>query len=269
MIIEAFNGTYFLLLGLIIAVAVIITLLLRKKSEDVRRKVLIGICLLNIFVFIIYKFGLWYGTYGLPDTYEFEIWAELPLHLCNISLMLLPIGLIFRKDFILSYGVYISPLGAILAITFGCPGFTGLNIFYPHMLGFYFTHSVLVLVGILLVILGIFKPSFKKIPSMILLIMVMSFGGFLVSAFLQATISDLAALPNYFYTMSTDGISILDFLWKLIPVRYLYLLPGVAIIGGYACLLTLPFHLRDRARAKKEAATSTLTDNENIDANVY
>lgn len=71
MIIEAFNGTYFALVGLIIASAVLITFLLRKKSQDTKRRFILGICYLNIAIYTVYKFGLWYGTYGLPDEYVF------------------------------------------------------------------------------------------------------------------------------------------------------------------------------------------------------
>ena len=253
MIIEAFNGTYFALVGLIIASAVLITFLLRKKSQDTKRRFVLGICYLNIAIFLVYKFGLWYGTYGLPDDYVFEIWAELPLHLCNVSLFLLPIGIYKRKDFLLAYGVFIVPLGALLAITFPCEGFGGLNIFYPHMLGFYIFHGMLVLVGILLVSLGLFRPTFRKIPSMFGLILVMSFLAFLLSLLLRTFAGDSPFPPNYFYTVGPEGISILELFWSWIPVSYLYLMPGIVILGVYTCLLTLPFHLRDRAAEKRNA----------------
>lgn len=245
MVIEAFNGTYFLLLALIVAVAVGITLLMRKKGEQSKRKLLLGMCIFNIIFYVVYKFGLYFRTPGLPDSYEFDSWLELPFHLCNISLFLVPLGIYLKKDFLLAYGIFIAPLGALLAMTFPAEGFGELNIFYAHMLGFYGFHALLIITGILLVSLGFYKPTFRKIPVMFLFLVALSLTVFGFNLLLRGA-TGVAA--NYFYTVEPEGISILELFWRWIPVPYLYLLPGIVIFCAYTGLITLPFFLAERKK---------------------
>ena len=237
MIIEAFNGTYFLLLGLIIAASVVITLLLQKKSEDVRRKVLLGICLLNVFVLIIYKFGLWYGTYGLPDTYAFEIWAELPLHLCNISLILAPLSIAMRNKNLMGFCFFVSPLGAFFAMSFPSDGFYNASVFAPHMIGYYGTHAIVIIVGMLLVTLGLYSPRFKEIPKLILFIAILSALVFGINVLIFQTTGVRA---NYFYTVTPEGISILELFWSWLPIPYLYLSFAMIIFLVYVAVVMIP-----------------------------
>ena len=253
MVIEAFNGTYFLLFALIIAAAVVITLLLRKKSEQTKRKLLLGMCIFNIAYYVVYKFGLYFGTPGLPEDYTFVSLLELPFHLCNISLFLVPLGIYRKKDSLVAYAVFVAPLGALMAMTFPCEGFGGLNIFYPHMLGFYGFHGMLILTGILLVSLGFYKPSFRKIPQMFCFLVSLSLAVFGFNMLLRAT-TGVAA--NYFYTVEPEGISLLELFWSWIPVPYLYMLPGIVIFCVYAGLVTVPFYLADKKKEKALQGTS-------------
>lgn len=246
MVIEAFNGTYFLLFALIIAAAAVITLLMRKKGEQTKRKLLLGLCIFNIVYYVVYKFGLYFRTPGLPDSYEFNSWLELPFHLCNISLFLVPLGIYLKKDFLLAYGIFIAPLGALLAMTFPAEGFGGMNIFYPHMLGFYGFHALLIVTGILLVSLGFYKPTFRKIPTMFTFLVVLSSVVFGFNLLLRCV---TGAAVNYFYTVEPEGISLLELFWSWIPVPYLYLLPGIVIFCGYTGLITVPFYLAGKKKA--------------------
>lgn len=252
MVIEAFNGTYFLLFVLIGAAAVVITLLMRKKGEQTKRKLLLGMCVFNIVYYVVYKFGLYFRTPGLPESYVFDSWLELPFQLCNISLFLVPLGIYLKKDFLLAYGIFIAPLGAVMAMTFPCEGFSGLNILYPHMLGFYGFHALLIVTGILLVSLGFYKPTIRKIPTMFCFLVALSLLVFGVNLLLRAV---TPAAANYFYTVEPEGISILELFWGWIPVPYLYLLPGIVIFCVYASLVTLPFYLA--GKKKKSALQGT------------
>lgn len=240
MVIKAFNGTYFLLLALVVAIAAVLTLTTRNKGEKARRKLIIGICLFNIIFYIAYKLGLYLRTPGLPEDYIYISWKELPLHLCNISLFLVPIGLAKKSDSLMAYGVYIAPLGALLALTFPSVGFGNMSIFYPHMIGYYGTHAIIILNGILLVSMGLYRPTFKKIPSMFLLVFCLSLASFGINLAIRR-FTGVAA--NYFYTVEPEGISILELFWSILPVPYLYITLGIGILAVYSVILTLPFHL--------------------------
>lgn len=250
MIIKAFNLTYFLLMLLVAGIIVALTLLFKNKPRKSKEKCILAICAFNIFLFIIYKIGLAVGTPGLPDTYHFDIWLELPIHLCNISLFLVPIGILTKNDKLMAYGFFIAPLGAFFAMTFPSEGFGGLNIFYFHMIGFYWTHAILVIVGILLVSLGLFRPTFRKIPPMFVTALILSAGAFVINILIREFTGSPA---NYFFTYEPEGISILELFWSILPVRYLYCSFAVIILAAYTCLTTLPFHLADKKKAASQS----------------
>lgn len=247
MVIETFNITYFVVLLLTAGLIVLLTFIAKNKSENFKRKLLLTLCYFNAGLWVVYKVWLAFGSFGIPDTYSFNIWTELPLHLCNISLILVPIGIHLKKDGILAYGFFIAPLGAFMAYTFPSVGFTGLNILYPHMLGYYITHLLIIVVGVLIVTLGFFKPTFKKIPSMFLTAFCLSFGAFLINLFIRGVFN---APANYFYACEPEGISLLELFWGIIPVPYVYLIFAIAILGVYTVLTTLPFYLYDKKNKK-------------------
>ena len=240
MIIKAFNFTYFLLLSVTVGVAAVLTCATRNKSSDARRRLILGICLFNLLFYIVYKLGLYFRTPGLPADYIYISWKELPLHLCNISLFLVPIGLAKKSDSLMAYGVYIAPLGALLALTFPSVGFGDMSIFYPHMIGYYGTHAIIILNGILLVSMGLYRPTFKKIPAMFLFVFILS----LITFGINLAIRHFTGISaNYFYTVEPEGISILELFWSILPVPYLYITLGIVILAVYSVILTLPFHL--------------------------
>lgn len=253
MIIRTFNLTYFLLLFFILSACILITCLLRGKSEDIKRKVMYGLCYFNIFLFVIYKVYLKIGNQELLDKgYRFNIWLELPIQLCNISLFLVPLGLYKKHDFLYAYGFYIAPLGALMALTFPEPAFTNTNLFYFHNIGFYFTHANIIINGVLLVTLGFFKPSFKKVPSLLIFIIVLTVASFLVNLSLRA----LFHVPaNYFFSYEPVGISILELFWKILPVRCIYLSFGLIILIAYVSVITIPFQMcRKKEQEESEVA---------------
>lgn len=250
MIIKAFNLTYFLLMLLIAGIVIALTVLFKNKAQKSKERCVLAICAFNIFFFIIYKIGLAVGTPGLPDSYHFDIWLELPIHLCNISLFLVPIGVLTKNDKLMAYGFFIAPLGAFFAMTFPPEGFGGLNVFYFHMIGFYGTHAILIIVGILLVSMGLFRPSFRKIPLMFLTALILSSCAFVINILIREFTGSPA---NYFYTYDPEGISILELFWSILPVRYLYCSFAVIILAAYTCLTTLPFYLVDQKKLASKA----------------
>ena len=93
--ITPFRGLHLLLLLLAAAAALLIFLLLRGKPEARRARFLIGVCLFNLALFTAYKLSLSMDAAYVRAYYPngFNIFNELPLHLCNINLFLIPIGL--------------------------------------------------------------------------------------------------------------------------------------------------------------------------------
>ena len=248
MIIKAFNEAYFLVLFIGLIIIVLFSVLLKNKSPKTKQKVLLGYCIFNIILYCIYKIALMtphsdYQRYG----YAFNIWLELPLQLCNISMFLVPIGLLLNKgrvaQFLKGYGFFVAPLGAFLALSSPEPLFTGTSLLEFYNIGFYFTHLNILCYGILLVTLGFYKPSYKALPLMVAFIFVLS--GIMYGLDKIFTLIS-GVTVNYFYLVNPAGVSILEAFWKIIPCEYFYMIFGIAILVAYMALVTLPFYLSEK-----------------------
>ena len=58
--------------------------------------------------------------------------------------------IIFKNKFITNFSFYIAPLGALMALTFPLPMYINTNIFLFKNIGFYCTHGILIVMGVLL-----------------------------------------------------------------------------------------------------------------------
>ena len=230
MIISSFNLVFNGMMLLFIGLTIIFTIIFKNKSQKTKDCFMVIFGVFNILFFIVYKIVL------ANDDYNFVIWKELPLQLCNINMFLFIIAVITKNKYITIFSAYVAPLGALMALIFPDTNFTGNSIFLPRNIGFYGTHGIIFIMGILMFTLGYLKPKFKNIVLLIPCAAVISFGAFLINIILTA-VSNVET--NYFYTMSTDGISLLDLFWKLIPVKYLYLLPAMLILTAYVGLISL------------------------------
>lgn len=249
--IAPFNLMFFILLFLFVGLIVVLTVLFKDKEVKFKENIILGLCIFNIFFWISYKIGLYIGNEELAETtYVFNIWLELPLHLCNISLFLVPLGIIFKKKILYSYAFYISVFGAVMALLFPTEGFHHTSIFAFHNIGFYGTHYLIIVNGILPVTFGLFHPNFKYVPKTYLILIIFIASAFLINIILEK-ISGVTT--NYFYVMHPNDISILELFWSYIPVKVLYLFPTTVIFSGIMAVETFPFYFIDKYKNEKNS----------------
>ena len=251
MIIAPFNTGFFVLMAAVVAVIVILSLSLRKASENVRRFVIIGICIADIIIFFVYKWALSGDAEFLEISgqTEFNWFSELPLHLCNINMFLIPIALLIKKRGLLSFCFFVAPLGALMAMLSPEPAFTGFSLFVPRIAGFYVTHAIVLMAGILLVSMGFYRPSFKDLPLTLLTVVLLVTAIHGLNALFRATVCPNA---NYFFTMETSGVSILDMFWNIIPHPYWYLYLALLILLPYLALITTCFYFGGKLAEKRK-----------------
>lgn len=247
MIYNPFNSVYFGVLVLIVAIIVGLTVAFKNKSEKARKSLIIGICIFNLVFYVVYKILLYVRTPGLPDTYTYISLKELPLHLCNISLILAPISVLSKNKNLMGFCFFVSPLGAFFALSFPSDGFFNSSIFNAHMIGYCGTHAVIIIVGMLLVTLGIYSPSFKQIPKFILFFLILSLTIFGVNLLIFHTTGIRA---NYFFTVTPEGISILELFWSWLPVPYLYLSFAIVILLAYIAIVMTPLTIIKKITGK-------------------
>ena len=151
------------------AAALLVFLLLCKKTEARRSRLLIGVCLFNLALFVGYKLSLSMDAAYVSAYYPngFNIFNELPLHLCNINLFLIPLGVWKRNRSVMGFSFFVAPLGALMALLFPEPLFSGFSLFLPRILGYYVTHALLVVCGLSLATLGFYRPDPKDIPRIL------------------------------------------------------------------------------------------------------
>ena len=252
-IMRTFNPLFFATFAAFIALLVIASLLVKNRSEKTKKIVLITACVVTFIGFFVYKYFLSidteYDKLVIETRGGFSWWAELPLQLCNINMMIIPIAVAIKNRPLMSFSFFLAPLGALMALMFPAVGFTDCSIWLPRMLGFYGTHFMIIIEALALVTFGFYRPKFKDLPKTILTLIILLF---VITDFNVLLIkTGLYERANYFFTMEPEGISILEMFWKWIPYPFIYLQPGAIILGVYMSIVTAPFAIVDAIRKKK------------------
>ena len=205
-IMRPFNGLFLGVYAVLIILLIITSRLLRGKSFETRRNVLTGMCVFSMLGFFAYKYSL-----SLDKEYRllyenmggFDWWRELPLQLCNINMMLIPVSLFKKNRTLMAFSFFAGSLGAIMALAIPAYGFAGYPIFLPRMLGFYGTHYMLVMEALALVTFGLYRPELKDLPGTIIMLFLIAFLLYAFSMFLRLT--GMCPNANYFYTVDPEG----------------------------------------------------------------
>ena len=255
-IMKPLNPLFLAVFAAFLLLLVFASVLLRGRSERTRSLVLIAACVVTLIGFVIYKYFL-----SLDSDYNlitagmggFNWWGELPLQLCNINMLLIPIAVLKKSRPLMCFSFFLGPLGALMALLMPGNGFDGYSLLLPRMLGYYGTHFMIVIEGLALAAYGLFRPRFRDLPRAVLTALAICFGVFLVNVLLRW--SGLHPKANYFMAMETEGNPLLELFHRWIPYPFLYLMPCSAILGAYMFVVTLPFALCDRLRSHGNADT--------------
>ena len=252
-IFHPFNALYTAVFGAFILLLVLLSLILRGKSEKAKASVLLALCFITLVGFVLYKaFMSRDGSYAAltAEMGGFNWWGELPLQLCNINMLLIPLAVLKKNRAMMSFCFFVGPLGALMALVMPGNGFDGYSLLLPRMLGYYGTHFMILVEGLALATFGLYRPRFRDFPGALLTILLVALAAFLINLLLRWT--GLHPKANYFYSVETEGNILLEIFHRLIPVPFLYLIPSYVILLPYMFLVTIPFEAAERAR------TSTL-----------
>ncbi len=260
-IMHPFNGLFCAVFALFLALLAAASPILRRKSERTRRVVLSCVCVLTLIGFFLYKYALFTDadydviTAGMGG---FNWWGELPLHLCNINMILIPVAVLTNKRPLMCFCFFAGSLGAMMALAMPSNGFDGYSLLLPRMLGFYGTHFMIVIEALSIVTLGLYKPRFRDIPMTLVTIVCIALVIFGINMLLRW--SGLHPKANYFYSVETEGNFVLELFYKLLPYPFLYLLPCSLVLAAYMSVIIAGFALADRLK-KKKAPVETAAEN--------
>ncbi len=251
-IVRPFNPVFMLMFAFFLTLLIVSSILLKDKSEKLRQTVLVTACVVTLIGFFVYKYYLSIDKAFneiTASTGGFNWWGELPLQMCNINMILIPIAVMKKNRPLMSFCFFVGPLGAMMALAMPVAGFDGYSLLLPRMLGFYGTHFMIVIEGLAIVTYGFYRPVFRDLPRTILVTFVISFCIFMINMLLRWT--QLHPNANYFFSVETEGNALLEIFYKWIPIAFLYQIPCVLILGTYMLVITSGFALADRLREKK------------------
>ena len=259
--ITPFNPLFCTIFALLIAILAIVSFALRKAKTSTKKAVLVTVCILTLIGFFVYKYAL-----SIDREYDalltasgeggFNWWNELPLHLCNVNMILIPIAVLFDRRRLMGFSFFMGTLGAALALVLPGTGFDAYSLLLPRMLGYYGTHYMIVIEALALAAFGFFRPRFRDIPAILAESFGITFVAFLIDLAFRK--SGLYAYANYFYAYEpAKGNPILNLFYSWIPLPYLYLLPSLVILAVYMAVIISGFEIGKRIReGKKERQTA-------------
>ena len=222
----SFGAAHILSLCLGAGIIVGLYFLLRRFSAKTQTIVL-GILSFSGIAAIIYNLVTW----GSP--YEY-----LPLHLCSLTAMVLPVA-VFTRSNVLGNLLLLWSLGAVMALVVNTAQ-ANFEIFSATFAFYFFPHLLEFGIPILLIALGLVKKDMKCIGSTLLitlgvLILVHLANVALNSYFAANQILDPSGTliqVNYMYTLQPEN-PVLELCWSLIPYPFWYMMPVVLIVLVY------------------------------------
>lgn len=162
MFIAMFNGWYFFWLLLCSGITVGLYFLLRNKSKKTQKAVLFGILVLGL---IAHFTKVYYPPYSTDEARMLrDSWF---VNICGANIALFPFFFWSKNEKIKDYMFHIGVLSGLIAL------------FYPQepiakvdqaaeqidIIRFYFHHWMVLAVPLLMVLLGLHKPSYKRVLS--------------------------------------------------------------------------------------------------------
>ena len=183
-------------------------------------------------------------------------WEYLPLHLCSLNALVLPVA-VFTRSRRLSNLLLLWSLGALMAVvmnhaqgSFEIGSWTFLFYFVPHVLEF--------AIPVLLFKLGLVEKDPKCILSTLLITMGMltvihfinlGLNAFFLTEQITNPTGDLVQI-NYMYTLVPEN-PVLGLFYQMIPYQYWYLYGTTPIITVYLLAVYAPQFLKSHCKKEK------------------
>ena len=238
-IIKPFNIVYLVSVGIYSLFLYAIIKLLIGLDDSKKALSVVLFCLLALVVFYLYKKAIsvdeeYYRMYGFD---KFNWLNELPLNVCNIVLIFAPLGIMLNNQYLMGISFFASVILSPMAILMPCIGFDKYSIFIPRVFGFYLTHYMAISTGIMLYVLGLYKPDLSQIPIIICIMFVLNLVIYLINKYMR--VKGLNQAANYFYNVDPEDNPVLLMCYKYIPYEFFFILPVYVVFIIICILLTI------------------------------
>ena len=250
-IMSPFNHLFIIVSIFFILLLVLATRLMKNRTDRTKRLVIVSACILTLIGFIVYKIFLSLDSDFNVITSEmggFNWWGELPLQLCNINMIMIPIAVLTKKRPLLSFCFFVGPLGALMALIMPGNGFDGYSLLLPRMLGYYGTHFFIIIEALAIVTFGLYRPKFRDLPLTALALLVIALIVFGFNMLLRFT--GLHPKANYFFSVETEGNFLLEIFHRILPYPFVFSIPCLGILIPYMLIVTGLFQIGGRHKKK-------------------
>ena len=201
-----------------------------RYDYETKRKIILVLSIVEFIILRIYKRSL----KSVYDKYNY--FNELPCYLCNISTMLCIIAALTDNSVLMGFCTTIGLFGSLLAIFMPDKYYIDKPLFSRQALGFYGYHCLLLVTCLGFYLLGLYKPDPKDALWAMVILFVVTCVIHIVNIVLRKT--GLNPTCNYTFTIEPDN-NVLEFFYKLFPVKLFYLLPVLFIMGLIAYLMLM------------------------------
>ncbi len=238
---ELFSGQHLLTLGMVICLWLIIILILKDKSIEVKWKALRVISIILPFLELAQM--VWYKSVG-----EFSWGYTLPLHLCSLMSILLPLMAFTRNKLLQEYSYAIGLAPAFMTLL------TPDVFYYPSMSFIYIqtmlVHGIICLIPLIMVFCMGFRPDIRKLPKVIAM---------LICFALIITPINIITGGNYFFLRYPAAGSPMESFEKLVG-RPWYLVLTFILGCVLWLILYLPFIVIKLANINKTTTTYKVSE---------
>lgn len=258
---QYFNIAHFILMSFVPLLIIVLYFSFRHTSEKTKFWVILIVCIVNFIMYFSYKI-----VYCIA-TPEINIWNELPIHLCNLNLFFMPIALIYKNRYFFGYFYFVGMIASLSGIVFFGSVFLGYNAFSYVVLIYFIYHALLIVVSLLIIVFGFYKPRFNDILVALIMLAILAISLHIINIVFRVT--NICETANYLVTFPQENNIGTDFLYNLIPVPLLYLLPMFAIIFASDLLLLSIYRMIAQKKFSKRLFSMNVNENEQLDENNF
>ncbi len=213
------GGTSHLLMVLAILLIIAGLMIIVYKSNKIVQNIIITSVAVLGTVGIFFLHGTHYGT-----RLDLKNLGMQMFQVCNFNFILLPLCL-FKKNELARQYLFFFSMPAALSTFVTYPSDVANSMWYDIVsLNFWIDHACVVATPLLMVASRRFKPRLEYVNKVILCVFIYFFATFIAN-FAFNGFSFETINYNFSYTMESGSIMILEPIFKLIPVPFIYLLP--------------------------------------------
>lgn len=180
-------------------------------------------------------YALRFTMFALLDYYvepQMGLLDRLPFHLCAMNAIVMPLAVVRKNKLLLNYMYAIAMPAAVAAMLTPAMSYYGNYFYFSWQLVFFFLdHGLMVLVPILAIRTGLFRPDVRTLPRVLGL-----FGAYAACMYLLNKLLD----QNFLFLNYPDEGTVMAYF-----ARYLgnpgYLLPLAALAAVVICLMYVPW----------------------------